>query len=192
MIYRPARMTDKEPIARLHADSWRRSYRGLFSDRFLAEEADADRLQVWTQRLAAAAENQFVYVADQNGEVQGFVCVYAQDDPQWGSLIDNLHIAHAVKRQGLGRNLMLQASRWLAQRHADTGVYLWVMEANQPARRFYETFGAKNAGVIDKPNPVGGGSARNCRYVWASPRQLQQVAGVASPSSAGSGTVQTD
>jgi ribosomal protein S18 acetylase RimI-like enzyme len=172
MIYRQARHGDQAQIAHLHADSWRRTYRGLFTDRFLDHEAEADRLQAWAQRLAFAPANQAVYVAERNGEVHGFICVYGLEDPQWGSLVDNLHIAHSAKRQGLGRNLVAQAFTWLAQHYADTGVYLWVMETNQAARCFYEKLGAKNAGVIDKANPVGGGTARNCRYVWASPEHL--------------------
>jgi ribosomal protein S18 acetylase RimI-like enzyme len=173
MIYRAAQAADREQIARLHADSWRRTYRGLFSDHFLDYEADADRLQLWEQRLHSPRTDQCVFVADERGSVNGFICVYGDDDPQWGSLIDNLHVAHATKRRGIGSHLMTHAFGWLAQHYANSGVYLWVMQSNQSARRFYEKLGASNAGVIDKPNPTGGGSARNCRYVWGAPKQLQ-------------------
>lgn len=172
MIYRPALYTDHTQIALLHADSWRRTYRGLFSDAFLEHEAEADRIQVWQERLGSPAPNQCVVVAENATGVQGFVCVYGNDDPQWGSLVDNLHVAHAARRQGIGRRLLSHAFAWLAQEYAEQAVYLWVMETNQVAREFYQSLGSGNAGVIDKPNPVGGGSARNCRYVWSSPRYL--------------------
>ncbi len=175
MQYRQAKYTDHELIAHLHADSWRRTYRGLFTDAFLEHEADADRVRVWAQRLKTPAANQAVFVAEANGVIQGFICLYGGDDPQWGSLIDNLHILHGEKRQGLGRNLMTRAFDWLMDGYAGSSVYLWVMENNQAARCFYEKLGADNAGVIDKPNPVGGGSARNCRYVWDSPLQLRST-----------------
>lgn len=50
------------------------------------------------------------------------------------------------------------------------GVYLWVMETNHPARKFYEKLGARNAGIVDKTNPAGGGSAKNCGYDLAQRR----------------------
>lgn len=175
IYYRHAEYADHEQIAQIHADSWRRTYRGLFSDDFLDHEADADRLQVWAQRLKTPAANQAVIVAETKGAVHGFICIYGGDDPRWGSLIDNLHILHNAKRQGLGSKLMLQAFHWLTEHYADSPVYLWVMANNQPARRFYEKLGADNAGEIDKPNPVGGGSARNCRYVWENPEQLLSI-----------------
>jgi ribosomal protein S18 acetylase RimI-like enzyme len=172
MIYRQAQITDQQQIALLHADSWRRTYRGLFSDAFLDHDADADRLQIWAQRLTSPSDQQCVFVAEEQARVRGFICLYRHDDPQWGSLIDNLHVAHDCRRQGIGRQLMTQAFGWLAQTAGDCGVYLWVMENNSTARRFYETLGANNAGVIAKPNPAGGGTARNCRYVWPTPRHL--------------------
>src|SRR6266496_5428632 len=49
--YREATAKDVEAIAALHADSWRRHYRGAYSDAFLDNEVFADRLQIWTDRL---------------------------------------------------------------------------------------------------------------------------------------------
>ena len=51
------------------------------------------------------------------------------------------------------------------------------MEANAPARRFYERLGASNAGVVEKQDPAGG-SAPNCRYVWKNPQYLADAANV--------------
>lgn len=176
MIYREALISDCEQIALLHAESWRRTYHGLFSDQFLEQEADADRLQVWTQRLSSSAANQAVFVAEHiAGRINGFICVYGGEDLHWGSLLDNLHVRHADRGRGIGSHLMEYAFAWLAQHFADSGVYLWVMQANQRARDFYTNRGAGDAGVVMKPNPVGGGSAANCRYFWDDPQQYLSV-----------------
>jgi hypothetical protein len=45
------------------------------------------------------------------------------------------------------------------------------MQANDRARRFYETLGAANVGERSLLDP-GGGSALNCRYVWRRPEDL--------------------
>ncbi len=70
---------------------------------------------------------------------------------------------------------MMHAANWLNNHAPQAGVYLWVMEANTAARRFYDLLGASNVGIIDKIDPAGG-SARNCRYVWSSPDHLAGAA----------------
>jgi ribosomal protein S18 acetylase RimI-like enzyme len=92
----------------------------------------------------------------------------------WGSYIDNLHVAYRVHGQGVGRALMRDAADWLQRVQPHAGVWLWVMEANAGARAFYERLGASNAGTSDLQDP-GGGSAPNCRYIWASPEALRLV-----------------
>ena len=166
MIYRPAQRLDAEQVALLHADSWRRTYRGLFSDEFLDNEAESDRTLAWRARLTSNRADQFVCVAEDRGRIIGFVCAYGCEDDTWGSLIDNLHVAHESQNRGVGTQLMAHTFAWLRAHFPRDAAYLWVMERNSGARKFYERLGASNAGVVDKPNPVGGGSALNCRYVW--------------------------
>ena len=176
MIYRQAQPADAFSIALLHADSWRRTYRGLFSDDFLDHQADDDRLKTWNQRLGNNPANQLVYVAEDAGEIKGFACAYGNDHARWGSLIDNLHVASACKRQGVGSALMAHVFAWLAEHFPDYAVYLWVMQHNLPAIQFYEKLGETSAELFDKPNPVGGGSAPNYRYVWPEAKTLNSHA----------------
>jgi GNAT superfamily N-acetyltransferase len=143
----------------------------MMSDDFLDGDVVSNRLQVWHDRLADHRADQFVCIAEEGAELAGFICAFGNEDPTWGSYIENLHVAHARKRTGVGSTLMQQVAAWLATRHPQSGVYLWVMEANGSARRFYERLGAANAGTEDKLDPAGG-SAPNCRYVWSNPAQL--------------------
>jgi ribosomal protein S18 acetylase RimI-like enzyme len=166
--FRQARLGDVERLALLHADSWRRTYRGMMADAFLDGDVVSNRLQVWRDRLASARPDQFILLADDGARLAGFVCAFGAEDPTWGSYIDNLHVANEYQRKGIGESLMRDAARWLSSRYPESGVYLWVMQANHRARRFYERLGATNAGMIDKQDP-GGGSAPNCRYVWPNP-----------------------
>ena len=48
---RVAGRSDAAAIAALHADSWRRHYRGAYSDAFLDGDVHADRLAVWTEQF---------------------------------------------------------------------------------------------------------------------------------------------
>jgi hypothetical protein len=60
---------------------------------------------------------------------------------------------------------MRQVGAWLAPLYPDLGVYLWVLEVNSAARRFYERLGAQNAGVSIMETH-GGAVVRSCRYTW--------------------------
>ena len=171
MQYRGATHADAEGIARLHADSWRRTYRGDFLDEFLDGDLVSERREVWRERLDRPSDNQFVLLAMDENEIAGFVCAYGDEDAEWGSLLDNLHVSHAHRRKGIGSVLTERAGSWLASAYPDCGVYLWVLESNEGACRFYERLGATNAGAVEMEN-AGGGTALSCRYVWERPEAL--------------------
>jgi GNAT superfamily N-acetyltransferase len=172
--YRPAGPADADDIAHLHTRSWRENYRGSLSDAFLDGELPDERLRVWRDRLEAPARNQFVLLAVDGTELVGFVCAYGAHEPRWGSLVDNLHVARAAMRSGIGASLMRRAGAWLAHSHPDLGVYLWVLEVNASARRFYERLGAQNAGVSIMETH-GGAVVRSCRYTWPRAELLAAV-----------------
>jgi ribosomal protein S18 acetylase RimI-like enzyme len=163
--YRPAGPADADAVALLHTRSWRENYRGSFSDAFLDRELPDERLRVWRDRLDERPRNQFVEIAVDGTELVGFVCAYGAHEPRWGSFVDNLHVAKAAKRTGIGASLMRRAGAWLAHSYPDLGVYLWVLETNSSARRFYERLGAQNAGV-SVMETHGGAVVRSCRYEW--------------------------
>jgi len=119
---RAAVRADAERIAFLHADSWKRTYRGSYRDRFLDGDVVTNRLEVWCSRLAHEREDQFVYVAEMDSKLLGFVCAFGNEDRIWGSLIDNLHVSHECQRTGLGTSLMQDAGTWLTSRYRESGV----------------------------------------------------------------------
>jgi ribosomal protein S18 acetylase RimI-like enzyme len=164
--YRGAEPSDAAAVAHLHARSWRESYRGIFLDAFLDGDLPEERLRVWRERLDHPPANQLVELALEGGDLVGFVCAYGAHDPRWGSFVDNLHVARAAKRRGIGASLLARAGAWLEARHPELGVYLLVLEANAPARRFYERLGGRNA-EVSTMEVHGGAVVRSCRYVWA-------------------------
>jgi hypothetical protein len=95
---------DDGAIAALHADSWRRHYRAAYSDAFLDGDVLADRLKVWTERLGRADAGSWTVLAEAADSVIGFAHVIFDDDATWGSLLDNIHVAHAppTSRRRLG------------------------------------------------------------------------------------------
>ncbi|MEZ4710991.1 MAG: GNAT family N-acetyltransferase [Caldilineaceae bacterium] len=164
--YRLAQPFDAEAIANLHARSWRENNRGAAHDAFLDDELHAELLRMWCGRLNDAPGNQLIQLAVDGANLVGFICAYGAHDPQWGSYIDNLHVAHPLRRRGIGAALMRHGGRWLAAMYPRLAVYLLVLESNASARRFYERLGAQNAGVLITKTH-GGAVVRNCRYTWS-------------------------
>lgn len=164
--YRLARGSDVQAIAALHADSWRRSYRGMLSDEYLDNDLFADRAAVWQQRFHDAAGQlvTLTIMAELKGQILGFAHSVVDEDPEWGTLLDNLHVRHDTKRFGVGTRLMAETAAWLEKRDDTAGLYLWVLEGNVPARQFYDALGGRVVGR--GVSHQGGANAPSLRYWW--------------------------
>lgn len=165
--YRRAGPADSAAIALLHADSWRRHYRGAYPDEFLDQHAVADRLEVWRKRLAApaAAGRQVTIVAEDEGRIFGFVHLMLDLDDEWGTLVDNLHVGWQRQREGIGSQLLRNAARVVLESATSNAVHLWVVDGNDGAIAFYQ---AHRGEVVDQrtvPAP-GGGEVTERRVVW--------------------------
>jgi ribosomal protein S18 acetylase RimI-like enzyme len=172
MMYREATALDIDSIAGLHADSWRRNYRGAYLDAFLDGEVFADRLAVWTSRLTSGRPSDYTIVAELDGTVRGFVHTISDADPAWGALVENLHVAHDLKGQGVGTRLLAATARTLMRRRPSMGLYLNVLEQNTAAQAFYDARGGTCVGRnLGGPFP-GGGRAVVLTYTWPDPSVL--------------------
>ncbi|MDG4789327.1 hypothetical protein O7626_25955 [Micromonospora sp. WMMD1102] len=70
VTFRAAVAGDAEGVAALHADSWRRHYRGAYTDAFLDGDVFADRLAVWSARLADPAPQAVTVLAEVPGKAE--------------------------------------------------------------------------------------------------------------------------
>lgn len=127
---------------------------------------------MWSGRLCAGEGPGETILAEDDGSPVGFIHVVFDEDPRWGSLIDNLHVASRLQRRGLGGTLMARAATDVIERSPSSGLYLWVLEQNTSARAFYEARGGRPVGreVVRAPGGVRGrlaGAPRKLRYVWS-------------------------
>jgi ribosomal protein S18 acetylase RimI-like enzyme len=172
MKYREATALDVDAIAGLHADSWRRNYRGAYSEAFLDGDVFADRLAVWTGRLTQVRSSDYTIVGELDGNVLGFAHTISDADPTWGALLEDLHVSHDVKGQGIGTRLMAETAGALMRRRPSTGLYLTVLEQNTKAQAFYDARGGTCVGrKLGGPFP-GGGTAVVLTYTWPDPSRL--------------------
>jgi GNAT superfamily N-acetyltransferase len=168
---REARSRDAIAIGTLHADSWRSVYRGALTDEFLDGDVVANRVELWQARLRDSPPNQLTLVAEAGDEIVAFACAYGADDERWGTLLDNLHVRRDLQGRGVGTRLLGGVAAWCLAHHPKGGLYLWVLEQNQQARRFYHGLDAADVGG-DVWVPPGGGSTPRRRYAWSDLRAL--------------------
>jgi ribosomal protein S18 acetylase RimI-like enzyme len=140
IVFSPAGLGDADRIAALHADSWRRHYRGAYADAYLDGDLLTDRRTVWSSRLAEP-EGTRTIVAERDRDLIGFVHVVFDADPRWGSLVDNLHVLHSDRRAGIGTRLMEHAARAVLAEAGTPALYLWVLQQNTRAQAFYRASG---------------------------------------------------
>jgi ribosomal protein S18 acetylase RimI-like enzyme len=167
ITFRDASIHDVEAIAALHAESWRRHYRGAYLDSFLDGDVLANRLVVWRTRMTAPSADHFTIGAFRSDAVVGFVHMILDEDPHWGALLDNLHVTYQLKRYGIGRRLLAEAARELVRcRPADRRFSLWVLAQNTAAQAFYAACGGTRVETtLSGPFP-GGGRALSHRMAW--------------------------
>jgi GNAT superfamily N-acetyltransferase len=166
LTFRTATAADADRVALLHAHSWQSAYRGIMPDYYLDHEVEMERTVTWRHRFGEDRPDRIVILAEEAGELVGFVCVVLAEDPVYGALIDNLHARPDQKGRGLGRQLMTLAARWVREQDAHSPIFLWVFEENHAARGFYDRMG----GTVAERTEHDHGTV--LRYVWNEPEKL--------------------
>jgi GNAT superfamily N-acetyltransferase len=142
-MVRPAGPQDARPVAEVHVSSWRHAYRGLLPEDYLDKLSVDDREAMWLGAFSDPEGRGGAFVAEIDGRVAGFASfgpTRDEDAPASTGEIPAIYVDPAVLGTGVGRELLAAATGGL--RHAAfTRATLWVLEANERARSFYERAG---------------------------------------------------
>ncbi|HWY25115.1 MAG TPA: GNAT family N-acetyltransferase [Nevskia sp.] len=159
---RHATPQDAEALGAIHVQCWREAYVGMVPDDVLAGLDPMEWAAMWRGALSRGVA---VPLAMQQHAIAGFGCSGAQRDaslPHSGE-IRALYVLRSAQRLGIGRTLMAAMARHLlAQGHPSAT--LWVLEANLPARRFYEALGGRMVARRDQEH--AGFNAVEIAYGW--------------------------
>jgi GNAT superfamily N-acetyltransferase len=165
MIIRAALPSDAEGIARVHVDTWRTTYAGLIPDDFLDQLSIERRKQMWEDALRDSREGRYLFVANEEKEVLGFVSAGpAREGPLGsGGEIYAIYLLEDHQRKGLGRQLFELAKAALKEA-GNRSMFLWVLAEN-PACGFY----GKMGGVLiaDRFVEIGGKMLKELAYGWS-------------------------
>jgi GNAT superfamily N-acetyltransferase len=154
---------DGPAIARVHGESWKTTYRGIFPEAVLERLSVADRTQFWNDTLARPPARFVTLVACNGaGSVVGFVCGGAERTGELGcdGELQAMYLLEGVQRQGLGSLLIRRFVRELRSAGFHS-MAVWVLARN-PARRFYEALGGMR--ITEKEIERGGESHMELAY----------------------------
>lgn len=159
-IRRISETDDIDEVSRIYALSWKKAYRGIIPDDYL----DAINEKRWSSRLLTKTKQLLLAVKD--GKIVGVSTYEAARDEtmaDWGEII-SLYLLPTYYRQGIGSKLFNAAVNEL-NNEGYSRIYLWVLEKNLAARRFYEKHGFSFNGDIIADN-IGGRAVNEVRYVY--------------------------
>jgi GNAT superfamily N-acetyltransferase len=162
---RRAQARDARAIAETHTEGWRTAYAELMPAEFLAGLDIERRATFWGEQIATLPEDARPWVAEDDRRIVGFVhSGPSRDDdaPPGAGEVYLIYVRHESSWRGIGRLLLTYAERDLTTRGHEIGL-LWVLDANEPARRFYERQGWHADGATKTRN-FGGRELVELRY----------------------------
>ncbi len=150
----------REEISRIYENSWKYAYRGIIPQDYL----DAVPRGRWVKTLDTPGWSTMVCV--ENGEYIGtssFCKSRFEQYPDSGEVI-SIYFLPEFMGKGYGSKL-LDAVMSELKNQGFTEAFLWVLEENGNARRFYEKYGFQcSCDYLD--DNIGGKALREVRYVY--------------------------
>ncbi len=146
---------DSLAVGRVYLESWRYAYREILPQAYL-DGLSAGR---WAGTRPASL---LLLDGDRIAGTSAFGPSRFGQWPDWGEII-SLYLLPAYMGQGCGAALLRAAIRQLRQMGYEK-VFLWVLEENRRARRFYEGQGFVFGGEY-RQDCIGGKRVREARYV---------------------------
>lgn len=163
MIIRDADSRDAALISHIHCTSWRKAYQGLVPQHYLDRLPD----EHWIPSVRAWLDSgRFQCLMVYEDKKPLGVCIFGrgrdEDHADWGEIV-SLYLLPEATRQGYG-SAVLRASLARMREDGFSRFYVWTLEGNLPADRFYRREGFYPTSDQDT-FPLGGESIRERRYV---------------------------
>ncbi len=167
MEIRAAAVLDAQAIAEIHVAAWRSAYRGIVPEQHLEALCAEKRKAYWSSAITAGEP--WVHVAEGADGVVGWIAFGRSRDsgaPEEIAEIWSIHVSPPVWNRGIGGRLMAACYAEL-RRRGFAGVTLWVLSANERARRFYAGEGFVAEQETLKDVSVGGAALPQVRHARA-------------------------
>jgi len=121
-------------------DSWRAAYPGMIPQEILDGLSVEARAARWEEALTAGGPREVNLVAEDGGRIVGFASAGPSsdedEDPGTTALLHAIYLDGSAWGHGVGTALLEAVTRRLREIGYEQAA-LWVIEANERARRFY-------------------------------------------------------
>ncbi len=164
-VVRRTVIDDAASIARVRAESWRATYRGIVPDAYL----DAIDVGEWAQRQRHNMEQQPEELLTLVAETQGLIVGWAaagrnrEAPDNYAGELYAIYLLPEYQRRGIGSEMTAATARWLLLQRMNSMI-LWVLEENYPARGFYEGLGGQLCGA--RQTQIAGAWLPEVAYGW--------------------------
>lgn len=152
---------DRFAISRIYEESWKFAYKNIIPQSYL-ESIPVGR---WTSNLDKEGMNNLVLIED--GMFVGTSCYCKSrfsDFSNWGEIVSIYFLPQYIGK-GYGKLLLDVVVKELEQLGFDD-IFLWVLEDNARARKFYEKAGFTPSGKYLDDN-IGGKELREMQYCYS-------------------------
>ena len=157
---------DAREASRLHADTWRISYRGLVPDALL-DGLDATRWEAgWRRAFEGFDPARVVAVAEIAGRIVGFAGAgraRSGAPPGYRGEVYTLYVHPDRQGQGIGGALLREAAEGLGERGL-VPIVIWTLFDNPASRGFYVARGG--AVVGERHEAFDGYTLHEVAYGW--------------------------
>jgi GNAT superfamily N-acetyltransferase len=172
LLIRRGVVDDANEASRLHAETWRTSYRGLVPDALLDGLTDDRWANGWRRGFESMDPTRVVHVAEIAGRIVGFAGggrARAGAPAGFVGEVYAIYVRPGQQRQGIGRVLLKAAAEGLVERGL-VPVVIWTLFNNPQSRGFYEARGGTVVG--EKRQVFDGYELHEVAYGWRDPAAL--------------------
>ncbi len=163
---------DAPEASRLHAATWRTSYRGLVPDALLDGLAPTRWEIPWRRSFESMDPTRAVHIAEIAGRIVGFAGAgrsRAGAPPGHVGEVYSLYVHPACQRRGIGRILLKAAATGLVERGL-VPIAIWTLFDNPGSRGFYASRGGVVVGA--KRESFDGYELHEVAFGWTDPVAL--------------------
>ena len=130
-----------EDLGRIHAASWQAAYKGIVPDSYLENFTTQKRAEVFRKAMAIGSEEYYLFKAD--GCPAGLALLHKSHEEGMEPTDGEIYAIY-VHPDYWGTPITGMAIRFCVDRLTELGysrLFIWVLEQNIRARRFYEKHG---------------------------------------------------
>ena len=131
MRVRIASQEDADIVGKVHSDAWKSAYRGIFPGEYIDSDTASKRKNEFLDSIKN--DKCTYFVLEETNQAAGIVKTFESNN---ALEIESIYILNEYRGKGLGRQFIdfIKADR-------SGSIFLWVLEINTNARKFYEKNG---------------------------------------------------